>query len=250
MQIMLPTYLSCDCGYDGAQMCDKCDAYMHGENLCQEMDQREVELAQVQEDFDARIADAFLNGCNSLEVSHEMLRIDGGIEAYEDLYLKISLEHDPDGNDWSWLDAVLAQEVPAPKIDFPAGAVGGKSNTESRLGADLGVTAEGNFRANNSVENFSSENNSSSDDVLPELETIVKSQELSLKSDFEILAGEELASEALPEQSKGDESDGSIPSLVDDGTSSESDPGCESDEEIFKIVEGRQHTQDMRHAWG
>ena len=53
-----------------------------------------------------------------MEVTHELLCIDGGVEAYEDLYLKISLEHDPDGNDWNWVDAVLAQEAPAPQIGF------------------------------------------------------------------------------------------------------------------------------------
>ena len=153
-------------------MCDDCDAYMRGTNLYHEMDQREAQLAQVQEDFDAKIAYAYLHGCNPLEVTHELLRTDGGVEVYEDLYLQISLEHDPDGNDWNWVDAVLAQEAPAPEIDFVAGAIVKNSVSESRLGAGLGVTAKGNFRPNNSVENFDSKNNPSSDDSddeLPEL---------------------------------------------------------------------------------
>ena len=201
-------YQGCNCDFDGAQMCDDCD------NLYNEVDQRGVRLAQVQEDFDAKIAYAYLHGCNPLEVTHELLRTDGGVEAYEDLYLQISLEHDPDGNDWNWVDAVLAQEAPAPEIDFVAGAIVKNSVSESRLGAGLGVTAEGNFRPNNSVENFDSKNNPSSDDSddeLPELETLVKSrelslksafevQELSLKSDFEIPAAEETAPAEKPEK--------------------------------------------------
>ena len=84
---------------------------------------------------------------------------------YEDLYLQISMEHD-----WNWVDAVLAQE--APEIDFPAGAVEEKSVSESRLGADMGVTVERKYQPNNSVEIFDSKNNPSSaesDDELPEL---------------------------------------------------------------------------------
>ena len=45
-------------------MCDDRDAYMSGTNLYHEMDQREAQLAQVQEDFDAKIAYAHLHGCN------------------------------------------------------------------------------------------------------------------------------------------------------------------------------------------
>ena len=234
-------------GAAGAQMCDDRDAYMSGTNLYHEMDQREAQLAQVQEDFDAKIAYAYLHGCNPLEVTHELLCTDGGVGVYEDLHLQISLEHDPDGNDWNWVDAVLAQEAPAPEIDFPAGAVEEKSVSESRLGADLGVTAEGNFRPNNSVEIFESKNNSDSDDELPELETLVKSQELSLKADLDTPAAGEPASEAPVEQSDGSESDGAIPALMDDDTYSESDSDSESDDEIFKFEAAEQPKTEI-HA--
>ena len=240
-------YQGCSCGFDGAQMCDECDAYMRGTNLYSEMDQREAQLAQVQEDFDAKIAYAYLHGCNPLEVTHELLCTDGGVEAYEDLYLQISLEHDPDGNDWNWVDAVLAQEAPAPEIDFVAGAIVKNSVSEPQLGADLGVTAEGNFRPNNSVEIFDSKNNSDSDDELPELETLVKSQELSLKSGLDTPAAEEPASEAPLEQSDGSESDGAIPALVDDDTYSGSDSDSESDEEIFEFEAAEQPKTEI-HA--
>ena len=94
---------TCSCGGN----CSDCLAYVKGDNLYPEVDQREVQLAQVQEDFDAKIAFAYLHECSPLEVSTEMIRAtNGGVEAYEDLYLKINLEYDADGLDFTWVERV------------------------------------------------------------------------------------------------------------------------------------------------
>ena len=150
-------YQGCNCDFDGAQMCDDCD------NLYNEVDQCEVRLAQVQEDFDAKIAFAYLHECSPLEVSTEMIRTtNGGVEAYEDLYLKINLEYDADGSDFTWVERVLAQEAPAPKIDFVAGAIGKNSVSDFVAGAIV----------ENSVSDDVPEDDDGTDDDMPKMEKI------------------------------------------------------------------------------
>ena len=232
-------YQTCNCG----GTCDDCLAYRKGDNLYLEVDQREVQLAQVQEDFDAKIAFAYLHECSPLEVSTEMIRTtNGGVEAYEDLYLKINLEHDADGSDFTWVERVLAQEAPAPKIDFVAGAI-----VKNSVSDDVPWWPE--------------EDDGDTDNDMPELENQSKSAEnpdipeLSLKSVFlemqnsdlqELSLDEFLAAELLEVtetlesmEANGYESDSSTPGLVDDDTESEpdseSDSGNDSDIELFKF---------------
>ena len=150
---------TCSCGGN----CADCLAYVKGDDLYLEVDQREVQLAQVQEDFDAKIAFAYLHECSPLEVSTEMIRTtNGGVEAYEDLYLKINLEYDADGSDFTWVERVLAQEAPAPKIDFVAGAIGKNSVSDFVAGAIV----------KNPVSDDVPEDDDGTDDDMPELEKI------------------------------------------------------------------------------